>query len=648
MKGGIRMAKLEWETTDRVLKEERFFKPGNDVLERANITQYMRSKGCKTWDEIYRWSIENPEKFWEEMAKELDWFAPWKKVLDWKPPYAKWFVDAKCNAVYNALDRHVRNASRNKVALYWEGEDGTTRTLSYSDLYYEVSKFANVLKNIGLQKQERVCIYLPRIPEQIIAMLGVARIGGVHSVVYSGFSAQALQDRIKDAEASIVITSDGSFYRAKVVELKKIVDEALRDCPSVRNVIVVRRTGAHVSMLRGRDAWWHDLMALAKPYEECEHMDSEDMLYTLYTSGTTGKPKGVIHVHGGFMVGTYATMKFVFDIKPEDVYWCTADPGWVTGHSYIVYGPLAIGATNLFYEGAPDYPNPGRWWEMIERYRVSVLYTTPTAIRALMRFGDGWPRRYNLSSLRLLGTVGEPINPAAWTWYYKLAGERCPVMDTWWQTETGMQLITPVPITPLKPGSATRPFLGIEADVVDKNGNPVPDGKGGYLVIKKPWPAMLRGIFKDPERYQSYWQTIPGVYFAGDAAHKDSDGYFWIQGRVDDVIKRAGYRLGSMEIESALVSHPSVAEAAVVGKPDEVRGESIKAFVILRSGYSGSDHLANDLRQHVKESIGPIAVPEEIEFVATLPKTRSGKIMRRVLKAKELGEPVGDISTLEE
>jgi acetyl-CoA synthetase len=643
-----RAPQLDWETTSRVLSEERLFTPSDEVVENANITAYMRQKGFSSYEELHAWSVDNLEEFWSDMARELHWFEPWQQVLDWQDPYAKWFVGAKTNIVYNALDRHMQTPTRNKVAFYWEGEDGTSRTISYSDLYYEVTRFANALQNLGLKQGDRVVIYMPRIPEQIVAMIAAARIGVVHSVVYSGFSSHALRDRIQDAQAKAVITADGYYYRGKIVGLKNIVDEAVRECPTVSKVITVQRARNQITWHRGRDVWYHDLLELAAPYGEVTPLDSEAMLYMLYTSGTTGRPKGIVHVHGGYMVGIYATIKFVFDMKPDDVFWCSADPGWVTGHSYIVYGPLIAGATSIFYEGAVDFPDPGRIWRMIEKYGVTIFYTSPTAIRSLMRFGEGWPGASDLSTLRLLGTVGEPINPEAWVWYRRVAGDRQPVMDTWWQTETGMHMITPTPIMPLKPGSATKEFLGISATVVDKTGREVGANEGGYLVIRKPWPSMMRTIYNDPERYEAYWKTIPGVYFAGDAAHCDSDGYFWIQGRVDDVIKKSGYRLGSSEIESALVSHDSVAEAAVIGKPDPVKGEAIKAFVILRSGYEGNEQLLNTLRLHVRENVGPIAVPEEIEFVPTLPKTRSGKIMRRVLKAKELGQEIGDLSTLEE
>jgi len=639
---------LDWDTTSRVLSEERLYEPSPELVENANITAYMRGKGFSDYEELHRWSVEHSEEFWEDMARELDWFKPWSQVLDWQYPYAKWFVGAETNIVYNALDRHMSTPTRNKVAFYWEGEDGSTRTISYSDLYYEVTKFANALTNLGLKQDDRVVIYMPRVPEQIVAMLGAARAGIVHSVVYSGFSAHALRDRVQDAEAKAVITADGYYYRGKVIALKSIVDDAVRECPTVKKVISVKRAGNQINWHQGRDIWWADLMELAAPGGEAARLDAESMLYMLYTSGTTGRPKGIVHVHGGYMVGIYATLKFAFDLKPDDVWWCSADPGWVTGHSYIVYGPLICGATSILYEGAIDYPDPGRLWRLIEKYGVTILYTSPTAVRSLMRFGEEWPAQANLSTLRLLGSVGEPINPEAWVWYRRVAGDRQPIIDTWWQTETGAQMITPTPLMPLKPGSATKPFPGIEAAVLDKTGREVAADEGGYLVIRKPWPAMMRTIFRDPERYESYWNTIPGVYFAGDAAHRDADGYFWIQGRVDDVIKKSGYRLGSSEIESALVSHDAVAEAAVIGKPDAVKGEAIKAFVILRTGYQASDQLHQTLRQHVRDNVGPIAVPEELEFVPSLPKTRSGKIMRRVLKAKELGQDVGDLSTLEE
>ncbi|MFQ5762197.1 MAG: acetate--CoA ligase [Candidatus Bathyarchaeia archaeon] len=616
-------------------------------------TAHGHSKGVleaayvKNRDEVHKRALEDPDGFWGEVARELEWFKPWSKVCEWKYPWAEWFVGGKCNIAYNALDRHVKTWRKNKVAIFWEGEDFTSRIITYYELNVNVNKFANSLKALGIRKGDRVSIYLPRTPEQIIAMLACARIGAVHNVVYSGFSSGALQERVNDSEARIIITADGGLYRGKRVQLKKIVDEIKPNCPTVEHVIVVERLKGGERLASGGLSW-SDLISKASPRSECEAMDATDPLYILYTSGTTGKPKGVVHVHGGYMVGVYITTKWVHNLTDDDVFWCTADPGWVTGHSYITYGPLLNGATQVFYEGAPDAPDPGRWWSIIERYGVTNLYTTPTAIRGLMRFGEGWPKKHDLSSLRMLGTVGEPINPEAWLWYRRVTGDRCPIMDTWWQTETGMQLITPLPSMPLKPGSACKPFPGIVADVVDKEGKPVPPDKGGFLVIKTPWPAMMRTIYKDPQRYESYWNIIPNVYTTGDVAHKDADGYFWIMGRMDDVIKTAGYRIGSAEVESALVSHPAVAEAAAIGRPDPIKGEVIKTFVALRQGQTGDDKLKEELKKHVRNVLGPIAVPAEIEFTTWLPKTRSGKIMRRVLRAKELNLPVGDLSTLEE
>ncbi|MFQ5998297.1 MAG: acetate--CoA ligase [Candidatus Bathyarchaeia archaeon] len=642
---------LEWETTDRVLEEERIFHPTADILDNANITRYMREKGFQSWDQLYKWSIENKEIFWAETADELFWFDHWKNVLEWNPPYAKWFVGAKTNMAYNCLDRHMNTATKDRVAFYWEGEDGTSQSVTYSKLYSDVNRFASALLNLGIGRGDRVTIYLPRIMEAITAMLATARIGAIHSVVFSGFSPQALQARINGAESKAVVTADGYTYRGKLAELKKNVDDALGGCPTVEKVIVAKRANNPVNMSRGRDVFWDESTDEANDNVPCEVMDSEDILYLLHSSGTTGIPKGAIHVHGGYMVGIYATMKFVFDLKDKDIYYCTADPGWVTGHSYIVYGPLCAGAASVFYEGPNDYPDPSIWWKLVEKYKITILYTTPTAIRGLMRFGEQWPAKHSLDSLRLLGTVGEPINPEAWIWYHKNIGyQKCPIVDTWWMTETGMQLITPTPMTPLRPGYNTLPFLGIEPDILTKDGKQVEQGKGGYLVIKAPWPAMLRGLYKDPDRYeQLYWKTIPGnVFFTGDAATRDKDGYFRVQGRVDDVIKKAGHRLGSIEIESTLVSHPKVAEAAAIGKPDTVKGEAIKVFVIVKAGIQPSEQLKEELRKHVRETIGAIASPDELEIVNSLPKTRSGKIMRRLLKARETGMSAGDISTLED
>ncbi len=624
-------------------------RPSEEVLESA--TQ-------KNAEELIERARRDLEGFWDEQARQFEWFSPWEKILDEsRAPFYKWFVGGKTNIVYNCLDRHVNGWRKNKLALIWESEKGEVRTFSYHALNREVCMFANVLRSMGVKKGDRVTIYMGRVPELPIAMLACAKIGAVHSVVFGGFSVEALHGRIEDSESNVVITCDGSYLNNKVVELKKIVDEALHRSPTVEHVIVVKRTGQEVNMETGRDYWYHDLMSLpiartvlGQSRCETEVMDAEDPLFLLYTSGTTGKPKAILHTHGGYMVGVAATLKMAFDTKEEDRYWCTADPGWITGHSYIVYGPLLLGLTSFMYEGAPTYPYPNRWWSLVEKYSISVLYTAPTAIRGLMRYGEAWPNRHDLSSLRILGTVGEPINPEAWRWYYDVIGkERCPIIDTWWQTETGMFMITPMPTYDLKPGSATIPFPGVEADVYDEKGQPVAPGEEGYLVLKKPWPAMLRTIYKDPDRYvNQYWSKFPGVYFTGDSARKDKDGYFWIIGRVDDVIKVSGYRLGTAEIESALVSHPAVAEAAAIGLPHEVKGNAIHAYVILRAGNEPSESLVEELRQHVGHEMGPIAKPEKITIVNQLPKTRSGKIMRRVLKARAMGIPEGDLSTLED
>ncbi|MFM2032662.1 MAG: hypothetical protein RLZZ297_1427 [Chloroflexota bacterium] len=627
--------------------------PSEAIVEQANITAYMRSKGFSTWEQLHQWSLDHSETFWDDMAKRLDWYAPYTSILDdSKKPFFSWFNGGKTNIVHNAIDRHLTTWRRNKLAFIWEGEDGSVRNFSYADVNREVSKLANVLKAMGVQKGDIVSIYLPRVPELPFAMLACAKIGAAHSVIYGGFSHEALRDRIADAHSKVLITADGGYMRNKVVELKKIADEAMSSSPTIQTAIVLKRTGHAVDMHVGRDYWWHDLMALPVASERCETevVDAEHPLFILYTSGSTGKPKGVLHTHGGYSVGISSTFHFTFDIKDHDIYWCAADPGWITGHSYIVYSPLIEGATSFMYEGAPNYPYPNRWWQIVERYKITILYTAPTAIRGLMRFGDAWPKRHDLSSLRLLGSVGEPINPEAWRWYYDvIGGGNCPIMDTWWQTETGGFMITPNPTTPLKPGSGTRGFLGIEMDVVDEHGNRTPDNEDGLLVAKRPWPSIMRTILHDPERYaNSYWNCEPvGMYTAGDSARRDKDGYFWVIGRIDDVIKVSGYRLGTAEIESALVSHPAVAEAAAIGLPHEIKGTGIHCFVILRAGIDGSDKLAEELRTHVAKELGPITKPEAVTFMAALPKTRSGKIMRRVLKAQALGQDLGDISTLE-
>lgn len=624
---------------------EEWYWPSKEVLEQAHI---------KDWEEIARTADEDFVGFWEERARELiQWHQPWTRVLDdSEKPFYKWFVGAKTNIVYNAIDRHLRTFYKNKLAFIWEGEPGDHRTLSYFELNREVSKFASVLKALGVKKGDRVTLYMGRVLELPIAMLACAKIGAVHSVVYGGFSTEALHGRIEDSQSHVVVTCDGAFLNGKIVELKRIADEAIRRAPIVEHVVVFKRTGHEVPMEQGRDMWWHDLMSLPIADWRCptEVLDAEDPLFLLYTSGTTGKPKAIVHTHGGYQVGVATTLKYVFDLKGEDRWWCTADPGWITGHPYGVYGPLLLGATSFMYEGAATYPYPDRWWQIIEKYGITVFYTAPTAIRGLMRFGEAWPNRRDLPSLRLLGSVGKPINPEAWRWYYRnISKGRCPIMDTWWQTETGMFMITPLPCIPLKPGSATRPFFGQQAEVVDENGNPVLEGEGGFLVLKRPWPAMLRTIYGDPQSYvEQYWSRFPNMYFTGDSARRDKDGYYWIVGRVDDVIKVSGYRMGTAEIESALVSHPAVAEAAAIGLPHELKGQAIYAYVLLRHNHSPSSDLAQELREHVGKEMGPIAKPEEVIFVDVLPKTRSGKIMRRVLKARALGLSEGDISTLED
>jgi len=626
-----------------LLREDRTFTPSDDFRRRAHVSD----------PEVYARAERDPEGFWADFARELEWSTPWTQVLEWKPPHARWFLGGTINASVNCVDRHVRGPRRNKAAIVWEGEPGDRRTLTYFDLYRQVCQFANVLKSLGVTRGDRVALYLPLIPELAIAMLACARIGAVHSVVFGGFSAESLRDRINDAQATLLVTADGGWRRGGIVPLKQMADEALQDTPSIRHVVIVQRlegAPAQVHVKEGRDHWYHRLMQDA-PYQcEPEMMDAEDMLYILYTSGTTGKPKGIVHTTGGYLVGTYATTKWVFDLKEEDVYWCTADIGWVTGHSYVVYGPLQNGATVVMYEGAPDWPQRDRLWQIVERYGVTVFYTAPTAIRAFMRWGTQWPEKRDLSSLRLLGSVGEPINPEAWIWYYRfIGGERCPVVDTWWQTETGAIMITPLPgITATKPGSATLPFPGIKAEIKTDKGDTIAGAGGGLLTLTRPWPAMLRGIYGDPERYvKQYWSRwTPDIYVTGDGAKRDKDGYFWLLGRVDDVLNVAGHRIGTMEVESALVDHPRVAEAAVVGRPHEIKGQAVAAFVTLKEGTPASEALVSELKDHVVRKIGAIARPDDVIFAADLPKTRSGKIMRRLLRDIAEGKALGDTTTL--
>lgn len=630
---------------ESLLKETRVFKPDARFSKQANWSRKQIADYRKLGD-------KDPKRFWAQMAREhVTWFKPWKKALDWKPPFARWFVGAKTNVSYNCLDRHLEGENawrKNKAAIIWEGEPGDSRVITYAELHREVCRFANVLKGLGVAKGDRVVLYMPMIPEAAVAMLACTRIGAPHSIVFGGFSAEALRDRISDAGAKLVVTADGGYRKGQAFGLKAQVDAAITGESPVEHVVVVRRTGQEVAFEPGRDVWYHDVMKDASAHCAPAKLDSEHPLFILYTSGTTGKPKGIVHTTGGYLVGVYATTKLVFDLKEEDTYWCTADIGWVTGHSYIIYGPLANGATTLMFEGTPDYPGVDRFWDIVEKYGVTIFYTAPTAIRSFMKWGEEHPNKHDLSSLRLLGSVGEPINPEAWMWYYlHIGNSKCPVVDTWWQTETGCILITPLPgITTLKPGSATLPFPGIDVDIVDEKGKSIKEG-AGYLVLKKPWPAMLRTIYGDPKRYvDQYWSRFPGMYFTGDGAKRDKDGYFWLLGRVDDVMNVAGHRISTMEVESALVDHPSVAEAAVIGRPDELKGQAIVAFTTLKSKVKSSKDLTDKLRAHVAGKIGAIARPDEIIFTAELPKTRSGKIMRRLLRNIAEGSVIGDTTTL--
>ncbi|MGH2573201.1 MAG: acetate--CoA ligase [Actinomycetota bacterium] len=627
-------------TIDALLSEKRVFEPSADFRSRA------------LWRDpaIHDRAAKDPEGFWAEQAEHLDWFQEWDQVMEWNPPWVKWFLGGKLNVAYNCLDRHVNSGGGDKVAYFWEGEPGDERVITYRELYEEVCRFANGLKSLDVRRGDRVAIYLGMIPELPVAMLACARVGAAHSVVFGGFAAAALRDRINDAEAKVLITADGGYRRGQVVPLKQNAEEALAECPTIEHVVTVKRTGGDHPFTQGRDVWYHDLVEGQSAECPAEDMDAEDMLYILYTSGTTGKPKGIVHTTGGYLTGVAATHKYIFDIHDDDVFWCAADIGWVTGHSYIVYGPLANHTTGIIYEGAPDWPDKDRWWSIVEKRKATILYTAPTAIRAFTRWGTDYPQKHDLSSLRLLGTVGEPINPEAWVWYWEYIGtERCPIVDTWWQTETGQILITPLPgITPLKPGSATRPFPGVDADIYDEQGNPVPAGRGGYLVLKRPWPAQFRTIYKDPDRYvQTYFSRYgESTYLTGDGAKRDEDGYFWLLGRIDDVMNVAGHRISTYEVESALVDNERVAEAAVVGKSDPDVGQAIVAFVTLKGGYVGDESVAAQLREHVAKLIGKIARPHSIIFTEDLPKTRSGKIMRRLLRDVAEDRSLGDVTTL--
>ena len=631
---------------ESILHESRLFQPPADFAAQAHV------KSFEEYERLYAEAAADPEAFWARQAEDLHWFKKWDTVLEWNEPFAKWFVGGKLNISYNCLDRHLDTWRKNKAAIIWEGEPGEIKTITYLQLHQEVSRFANVLKSLGVKSGDRVALYMPLVPALAVAMLACARIGATHTVIFGGFSADAIRDRVTDGQCKVIVTADGGYRRGAEIKLKDIVDEAADQCPSVEHVVVYQRTGSRVSMRPGRDHWWHELTKTVDADCDAEQLDSEHPLYILYTSGTTGKPKGILHTTGGYLTQIAYTTKLVFDLKDNDVYWCTADIGWVTGHSYVVYGPLACGATVFMYEGAPNHPDFDRFWDMIERHKINILYTAPTAIRAFIKWGEQYPLKHDLSSLRLLGTVGEPINPEAWMWYHQVIGKgRCPIIDTWWQTETGGIMISPLPgATPTVPGTATRPIPGIIVDIVTKKGVSVGENEGGYLVIKKPWPSMLRTLWGDDERYkQAYWSEIPNLYFAGDGARRDEHGYYWIMGRVDDVINVSGHRLGTAEVESALVSHETVAEAAVVGRPDDLKGQAISAFVTLEGGRKGSDELKDVLRAHVAKEIGALAKPDDIRFTDALPKTRSGKIMRRLLRElASSGQVAGDVTTLED
>jgi acetyl-CoA synthetase len=645
------VSSLSNQDLESTLRENRVFPPP------AEFSKHSHIKSLEQYEAMYKQSIEDPEAFWAGIAKDLHWFKPWDKVLEWNLPSAKWFVGGKMNLSYNCLDRHVNSERANKTAIIWEGEPGEVRRYTYAELLAEVQRFANGLKALGIKKGDRVAVYMGMTPELAIAVLACARIGAIHSVIFGGFAANAIADRVNDCGCVAIITQDTSYRRGTEIQLKRTVDEAMPACHTVDHVIVYERTGSPVNMVEGRDRWWHEIVANAPAECAAEPLDSEDPLYILYTSGTTGKPKGLVHTTGGYAVQTYITSKYVFDLRDDDIYWCSADIGWVTGHSYVVYGPLQNGATVLMYEGAPNWPDFSRFWKIIDDHRVTIFYTAPTAIRAFMKWGDQHVEKYKLDSLRLLGTVGEPINPEAWMWYReKIGRNRCPIVDTWWQTETGAIMIAPLPgAVPTKPGSATRPFFGIQPEVITKPDaegkfHAVPAGSGGLLIIRKPWPSMARTVYGDPERYQkTYWSDVPGCYFTGDGARQDADGYFWLMGRVDDVINVSGHRLGTMEVESALVAHPKVAEAAVVGRPDALKGQAISAFVSLESGNEPSNELKDELRKWVSKEIGSLARPDDIRFTEALPKTRSGKIMRRLLRELAThGEIKGDTTTLED